>query len=83
MSWNHAYTKRKQKEMTRKASEYDPKKPVKRSPYYSIYGETCSIGHYKERDKKEQRRDKFTWMIGYIVMTLLTIVFVCCLVWLV
>ena len=83
MNWNYSYTERKQKEMTSRASKYESRQSRKRGPYYSIYEETCSIGDYAERAKKEKRRDKFTWTVGYIVMALLTIVFVCCLVWLV
>jgi len=83
MNWNYSCTERKQKEMTRKSSEYDSKQSAKRGPYYSIYGETYDMGSYREREKKEKRRDKFIWTVGYIVMALLTIVFVCCLVWLV
>tara|TARA_Y100000034_G_C6814997_1_gene366570 strand:- start:396 stop:647 length:252 start_codon:yes stop_codon:yes gene_type:complete len=83
MGWNDLYTKRKQKEMTQKAIEYDSEPSDKRTPFYSIYSDRYGVVDYNERIKKEKRRDKIAWMTGYIVMTLLTIVFVCCLVWLV
>ena len=83
MSWNALYTQRKQREMTNKAVESDSNKPVDRGPHYSIYSERYDSLDYRERRKKEERRDKIVWTTGYIVITLLTIVFVCCLVWLV
>ena len=86
MSWNYAYTKRKQKEMTDDAvSDSTKKTSVRRarSPHYNIYSELRHNATYKDRMQKEQRRDKIIWTTGYIVIALLTIVFVCCLVWLV
>jgi purine-cytosine permease-like protein len=69
MNWNYSNTKKK---LTKK-----------RSPYYSIYEDRYSMGNYTERMKKEKRIGKIAWITGYIVITLLTSVFVCCLVWLV
>mgnify|MGYP005833219945 CR=1 FL=1 len=83
MSWNALYTHRKQKEMTQEAIDRDSKRSSKKGPFHSIYSGQYDSLDYHERRKKEERRDKITWTVGYIVITLLTIVFVCCLVWLV
>lgn len=83
MSWNELYTKRRQKEMAKRSIEYNTKMLRKKGPFHSVYEDVYERGGCLDRRKKDKRRDKITWMIGYIVITLLTIVFVCCLVWIV
>ena len=68
MNWNAGYTKRKQKEMVKKAVESKTEtKPL----YPRIYTDS-----YLERRKTQHEHDKFCWRVGLGIITVMTGLFI-------
>jgi len=63
-NWNSEYTRKKQKEMAKKA--VNSSKTESRPLYRSLYSDS-----YIQRRQEQHRHDKFCWKVGFAIIAVL------------